>query len=174
MSCLFRMPENFYGTISPTTRSSVSSLVNTFHGPCQMDLIPNLMPDAPCSSTWFVPELLFTDFRGKGDLWDVFTARFSWLPSTPADLIVKFCNLTSFFPLQANKYLYSQDEARTALRAEMTCCTGPLRPLQGDIVPKFYGIFGSWQPGNGQWWCAMFEDAGVSLTPGDGVNPDIR
>jgi hypothetical protein len=138
-----------------------------------MEVIPNLLPDAPPTSTWFVPELRLVAFRGKGDLWDAFTARFSWLPTTPDDLIVKFCNLKSFLP-SSDAHLYSRDDARTALHTEVMCYNGPLFELQGDIVPKFYGILGSWQPGNGQCWCAMFEDAGANLTPGDGIDPETR
>ena len=140
-----------------------------------MDVIPNLIPET-YNEAWFIPELELHGWRGNGDLWEVFTARFSWLrwESAEADLIVKFCNLQGFEEEPKESYLYSRDDARIAMRAEIIAYKGPLAPLQGDIVPQFYGLLGSWQPGSNQCWCALFEDAGVNLTPGDGIDPNVR
>jgi hypothetical protein len=166
-------------SILRSLRTTPASVVNPFHGPSTVGFIPKLLPGSR-TDAWFVPELELAQVRGTGDLWDVFSARFAWLPTAPADLIVKLCNLSAFPPdpidvdESDDSNSYSEKDARIALRAEVVCFNGPLKALQGDIVPSFYGLFGCWQPGGAQQWCTMFEDVGIALTAADANDPDTR
>lgn len=50
-------------------------------------------------------------------------------------VVVKFCRPAS------NETEYSPELARTAIENEIRAYTGPLRSLQGKVVPRFYGCY---------------------------------
>lgn len=110
------------------------------------------------------------DFHGKGDVWDVFSVAFSWLTTVDANLIVKFCNVSP----TTNEGTLSALTARLAMLKECRLYTGELYKLQGLIIPRFLGLFGSCQRNGNQVWCAMHEHAGVRLLPGKILNPRFR
>lgn len=154
--------------------SSMSVMTNPFYGPTPFPPeVPHLLSYTPDRS-WFTPELQLSQFRGKGDLWNVFSAHFTWLTTVEDDLIVKFCNLTAFPERSYGDYEYSRTTARAALRHEVIIYGLQLSTLQGKVVPRFFGLLGSRQPGDNQCWAALFEDVGESLTPSDNIHPGIR
>ncbi len=91
------------------------------------------------------------------------------------NLIAKFTDITSF-PTHAHPSYnsYTSSDARRAVANEIHIFLGPLKILQGHIVPRFLGMVGSLQSDGAEVWCAVFGDVGRTLPKEQRCDPLIR
>lgn len=99
--------------------------------------------------------------RGSGRLWTVHDLRvISFKPSYPTSGLVAKVHLGG----------RGKDHDPRAIRNEIDILEGPLRELQGDVVPYLYGV---WANDDGEYILVM-EDAGSPIPESDRNKPDIE
>lgn len=111
------------------------------------------------------------DYLSSGRLWDVFHADLvlpSARPSLPA--IIKF-----LVPQPGCRFdTYSEHEMRRAVVKEDVLYRGPLKTIQGTVVPRYYGLWAGILKVDGPFdvtrdvWGMMIEDVGDALEMGFG------
>ncbi len=127
---------SFYGPYIPTEGSSLPALARSSTHPMSPKVQRRL-------------ELELLDFRAHGALWDAYSIRFVDM-HPDINLIAKFTDITSF-PTHAHPSYnsYTSSDARRAVANEIHIFLGPLKILQGHIVPRFLGMVGSLQSDGG-------------------------
>ncbi len=101
----------------------------------------------------------------SGHLWDVYSAEASFITEYP--IIVKmFCPSTSI--ASSTEWEVSEDDARRYIANENQLFIRHLALLQGDVVPKWYGLYGGLIPrrtvdAETETWVAIIEDLGDEL-----------
>lgn len=140
--------------------------------------------------------LKLTSHRGYGSLWETFSAltpdNHSTLP-----LIAKLTSLSTFPERPtSDRSVLSRPKAERDIAHETRLMLGPLQPLQGTVVPLFFGLYGGVQSprpqdlrlldavqlprlrhsGAGKEMCcvAVYEDAGWVMPEEETRVPGVR
>jgi len=97
----------------------------------------------------------------------------------PNRLVVKLANISGFSHALTDMVL-CRDQARRDILNEAKILTGPLKSLQGRVVPYFDGLMGSIQSRADstdtyeEIWCAVHQDAGGVLDTKYKLVPAVR
>jgi len=138
--------------------------------------VGTLVADGTCT----INSLHILGRRASGALWDAYAVRpspTSTLALPDTTLIAKITNVEAF-PSDSEEAQelgsYTRSEARHAILNETRLFSGPLKFLQGKVVPRFYGMFRSIRSREGQVWCGVYDDAGIALSDVNLMNPVIQ
>ena len=131
-------------------------------------------------------------FRGRGAIWDTYSVRPVQVRERAASTVRLVVKLTDRRVTNTNNSTVEEKEHRTevtqggedeyadvrrAISNETRLYSAELAPLQGQVVPRFWGLMGgiissdtctgsdSRGDGNKEVWCAVLEDAGRELEP---------
>jgi len=128
-------------------------------------------------------EVTLHQFRGSGILWDTFNATCT---ATPDELQMRLVKLANVSVLPSSPDPTYEDsvptisEGRRLILNEARLYIGPLRPLQGVVVPHFEGLFRTLpQSSNSnacipEVWCVLQEDGGMALSKADRLKPVVQ
>ncbi|BEI79787.1 hypothetical protein CcaverHIS002_0103160 [Cutaneotrichosporon cavernicola] len=102
--------------------------------------------DRHCDDFAWIPTLQVVDLVAQGYTWNVWTACVPWAYPSKPDVVIRWGRVRP------------SNLRRIAEEGEIL--RGELRPLEGLVVPRFYGLFGSVQPKDDEQWCMLFDFAG--------------
>lgn len=80
------------------------------------------------------------DKMGSGRTYDCYRVKDTNMVAASGSLVAKVVSLATF-PVRDAKWRRSRAATREAVKAEAALYHGALKPLQGDAVPKFYGLW---------------------------------
>jgi len=148
---------------------------HAFRGPLvftsNSDILPVLERNDHSTQVGQDIDLYVTDHRGTGRVWEAFSA----VDSHGAKVVVKICDLSRFVN-DNTSHLMTRLEARQAIanEARILQVQDKLRqnPLQGDVTPVCYGLWGSVQEDGSEIWVCVTEDGGYAI--GKDMLADVR
>jgi hypothetical protein len=94
-------------------------------------------------------EIRLESFLSYGSLWDAYTATLVGPSTSSVELVVKVTAPIHYPRSQRDKcseIRFTSAEARQAALHEVAMYEGPLEPLQGTHVPRFYGLWSGRYP----------------------------
>lgn len=140
--------------------------------------------EGPSPSAFMTPEqsqaIAIESMLAYGALWDVFTiSSDTELPISPNPntyingrkaqprQIVKICCPSALGDGTPRSGGYTSSDARHAIHTEVEYYFAELMELQGDVVPRVYGVYGGVTLDGREVWAMVMEHVGTALVIGD-------
>ncbi|GMK59848.1 hypothetical protein CspeluHIS016_0900650 [Cutaneotrichosporon spelunceum] len=134
----------------------------TFHGPCNAEPgeLCMSLADRQCDDFSWIPSLQVSDLVAQGHFWNVWTFSFAWAHGSKPDIVIRWGRVR---PCNLNR-----------IAEEVKLLREPLATLEGHVVPRFYGLFGSIQPEDDEQWCMVFDFAGETPCEKERSSQNLR